>query len=73
MEVGLSGVPINAELTHEVAETIYNCRENHSVAVVQLRQNSGLWTRGQLDLLSRPPSYPEQDPAPPSLSVGILP
>ena len=65
MEVGLSGLHANAELTHEVAETIDDCCENHSVAVLQLRQNSGLWTHGQLDLLSRPPSYPEPGSAPP--------
>lgn len=65
IEVGLSSMPANAEITHGVAETPYDCYVNHPVAVLRLRHNSGLWTRGQLDLLSRPPSHPEQGSAPP--------
>ena len=65
MEVGLSDLPSNAELTHEVAEILYNHYENNTVAILELRQSSGLWTHRQLDLLSRPPSYPVQRSAPP--------
>lgn len=64
MEVGLSDLPSSAELTHEVAETLYNHYESSSVAILKLRQNSGLWTHRQLTLLSRPPSYLVQDQPP---------
>lgn len=65
MEVGLSDLHSNAELTHEVVEILYDCYENNSAAVLELRQNSGLWTHRQLELLSRPPSYLVQGSPPP--------
>lgn len=65
MEVGLSDLLSNAELTHEVAEILYNCYENKTVAILELRQNSGLWIHRRLELLSRPASYLAQGSAPP--------
>lgn len=65
MDVGHSDPPSNAELTHEVAEILYNRYENSAGAILELRQNSGLWTRRQLKLSSRPPSYTVWGSAPP--------
>lgn len=54
MELRLSDLHSNAELTHEVAEILYNRYENDTVAVLELRQNNELWIYRQLELLSRP-------------------
>lgn len=54
MELRLSDLHSNAELTHEVAEILYNRYENNTVAVLELRQNNELWIYRELELLFRP-------------------